>query len=149
MTHGMSTTRQYKIRVAMLERCYYKNAASYRNYGGKGITVCDRWVASFQNFWEDMKQGYSDNLTIDRIDSSKGYYKENCRWVSMKTQGNNRCNNKSLTHNGKTKTVSEWAEYLNLNTQTIFSRLNSLWSIEKTLTTPARSSSRNKKRPRT
>lgn len=80
-THGMSKTRLYDIWQQMWDRCTNLNNKKYHIYGGKGITVDPKWK-TFEGFLEDMKEGYSDLLTIDRIDSSKGYYKDNCRWLS-------------------------------------------------------------------
>lgn len=88
-THGLSKTRVWDCYHNMIARCTRQSNTYYENYGGRGITVCDRWLGSFENFLEDM--GVPDeSLTIDRIDVDKGYSKENCRWVSMGVQGYNR-----------------------------------------------------------
>jgi len=81
--HGMVGTRVYKIWQNMKTRCYYPSHKSYKNYGGKGIIVCPEWKDSFHNFWEDMREGYDDCLTIDRRDSTKNYVKSNCRWIPL------------------------------------------------------------------
>lgn len=91
-THGMKKTRQYNTWKNIKQRCDNKNHTTYRYYGGKGITYCKSW-SKFENFWRDMKDGYSDNLTIDRIDNNGNYCKENCRWVTMKEQSVNKSNN--------------------------------------------------------
>ena len=122
--HGMSTTRIYKIWKIMKKRCSNKNTLCYKNYGERGIKVCDDWINSFENFNNDMNEGYSDKLTIDRIDNNKGYSKENCRWATMKEQNNNRSNNRLLTFNGKTQTMSQWADETGINKGTISSRIN-------------------------
>lgn len=88
--HGMSNTRIYRIYSHILSRCNNPNVPHYFRYGGKGIKVCERWEESFENFYEDMKEGYSDELSIDRIDGTKGYCKENCRWADAKLQARNR-----------------------------------------------------------
>ncbi len=128
LKHGMEGTRQYKIWRAMLDRCFNKNLKAYKTYGAIGITVCSRWH-KFENFWEDMKDGYSDNLTIDRKDNNKGYFKENCRWATRIEQSNNRKCNKLMTYNGEIKTLAEWARYLNINTNTLMSRYYRNWDI--------------------
>lgn len=81
--HGMHSTRQYKIWQNMRTRCYDPNSKRYEVYGGKGIKVCYEWLNSFTNFWQDMKDGYTDEMTIDRKDSDKDYYKDNCRWLTL------------------------------------------------------------------
>lgn len=90
MKHGMSKTRPYHIWQNMKHRCFYEKHGSYKDYGGNGITVCDRWKNSFKNFWEDMKDGYSDKLEIDRIDGSDDYKPSNCRWATSQQQKQNK-----------------------------------------------------------
>lgn len=87
--HGDCGTRTYRIWKGIKGRCLNKNHKSYPRYGGAGVTVCDRWVRSYQSFLDDMGE-CPDGLSIDRIDSSKGYYKENCRWATFKKQAENR-----------------------------------------------------------
>ena len=92
----------------MKERCNLKTDPSYKNYGGRGIKVCKRWE-KFSNFWEDVKDIYKDDLTIDRIDNNKGYYKENCRWATLKEQANNMRTNIVVKYN------SNWYRPVELN----------------------------------
>lgn len=135
--HGMRYSRIYYIWTSMIQRCYNPKAGSYRLYGAKGVTVCDEWrrdAASFFAWAAD--NGYSDDLSIDRLDNSKGYSPDNCRWVTMKTQQNNRSTNKLLTHDGKTLTLSQWAETIGLNPRSLESRLVRGWPTEKALSTP-------------
>ena len=89
--HGDSKSRLFKIWIGMLKRCTDKKSKSYQYYGGRGITVCDEWKNDYKNFknWA-LSNGYNDNLTIDRIDNSKGYSPENCRWVTMDVQFRNK-----------------------------------------------------------
>jgi hypothetical protein len=104
----------------------------------KGITVCDRWL-NFWNFVEDMQATYSAKLTLDRIDNTKGYFPENCRWVPATDQMKNRTDNLNLTFNGETRCIADWAKITGISDATIRLRVKRRgWSAEKALTTPAR-----------
>lgn len=87
--HGMNTRPEYSIWNNMIARCSNPCSIAYEKYGGKGIKVCDRWKDSFVSFYEDMGDRPSPEHSIDRIDGSKGYYKENCRWADWHTQSIN------------------------------------------------------------
>lgn len=103
-THGDTNTRLYSIWVSIRKRCNpkYKHLSKYKFYSGKGIKVCSLWDNSYEEFkqWA-IENGYTDNLTIDRIDSSKHYCPENCRWVTMKDQQNNRSNTIYIKYNNE------------------------------------------------
>lgn len=131
--HGMSFSRTYRIWHQMLQRCGNPRNSAYQSYGGRGITVCQHWT-DFRGFLADMG-GAPGELTLDRIDNSKGYGPENCRWATRLTQQNNRRNNVRLSFGGRTQTIAEWARELGLKRGSIASRLSAGWSIEKTLTT--------------
>lgn len=119
--HGGTYTAEYKSWCAMKGRCYNPNDAAYENYGGRGITVCERWRESFENFLEDMGNRPSLKHSLDRIEVNGIYDKPNCRWADMKTQSNNRrvC---FLELNGVKKSVTEWAAQLGISKQLIAAR---------------------------
>lgn len=142
-THGKAgeNKRLYNIWIGMNDRCYNSQNKFYYDYGGRGISVCKEWKGEngLNNFFEwSMKNGYQDNLTIDRIDNDKGYSPDNCRWATRKVQQNNKRTNRIIEYKGETHTLSEWSEILDIKYGTLLSRLNSGWSDEKTLTTPVK-----------
>lgn len=133
--HGMTGTRLYQTWKNMVGRCYYKSHTSYKYYGGRRIQVCEEWKNDFVSFYNwAINNGYTDNLTLDRINTDGDYEPNNCRWVSMRENDRNRRTNKLLTYNGETHCYTEWEELLNLGRGVIWYRLNNGWSIEKALT---------------
>lgn len=139
-THGKSHSRVYRIWAAMTQRCLNPKFTTYASYGGRGITVCERW-REFANFYADMGDPPT-NFTLDRIDNSLGYSPENCRWASRKTQGNNRRTNVFVEFNGQCRTVTEWGELTGLGKSLIRHRLARGWTVEQTLTSPRTPASR-------
>ena len=134
--HGMSKTSTYKSWEAMIQRCSNASLKSYKNYGGRGISVCYEWT-KFEKFYADM--GIKPNgCSIDRIDVNGNYDKLNCRWSSMKQQNRNRRNNRLIEFNGETMCINEWAESLGINKRTLLNRLTNGWEIKKALTHPVR-----------
>lgn len=132
-------TRMYYIWQSMIQRCTNPNSKAYKDYGGRGITVCEEWKNDFQSFYDwAMVYGYTDELTIDRIDNNKGYSPDNCRWTTPKEQANNTRQNHYITYNGITKTISQWAEEIQIPHTILRGRLRMGWSIERMLTTPSR-----------
>ena len=121
-THGMSKTRIYRIWTRMFDRCYNKSHVHFDRYGGRGIVICDEWN-SFVCFLNDMKEGYSDDLSIDRINNDLGYYKENCRWATNTEQHRNTSSNVVIKINGIERCVAEWAEVSGVAHGTILWRL--------------------------
>lgn len=120
----------------MKSRCTNTTIKAYKDYGGRGIKVCDEWLNSFEAFYDwAMKNGYADHLSIDRIDVNGNYCPENCRWATRKTQQMNKTNNLLIDFNGEKHTLAEWSEITGINRATIKSRLNAGWTIEKALTT--------------
>ncbi len=134
-THGLRFSPEHKPWVSMLQRCENPNHVAYPDYGGRGITVCERWH-DFAAFYEDMGPRPSMKHSIERADYSLGYFKENCRWATDLEQGRNKRNNVLLTLNGITKCASEWAEVTGLTYGGIVSRKKLGWSDERILTTP-------------
>ena len=128
-------TRLYNIWCNMKARCYNQKNHRYPLYGGRGIKVCDEWVNNYNNFYKwAVKNGYQDNLTIDRIDVDGNYEPNNCRWTTQKEQCNNQRRNHYLTYKGKTQSMSKWAEEIGINYSTLRHRINKLgWDIEKAL----------------
>ena len=136
--HRLSALRIYKIWSDMKKRCTNKSHRSYKDYGGRGIKVCEEWMHYPQRFYEwSICNGYEDTLSIDRIDVDGDYCPENCRWADRVTQANNCRSNHYLTYNGETKTIAEWARELGIISDVIRARLSKLgWSVERTLSTP-------------
>lgn len=134
MKHGKRHTRLYSILDKIKQRCYNKNHTAYKNYGGRGVKVCNEWLNDFMTFYDwSMNHGYKDTLTIDRIDVNGNYEPDNCRWVDRKTQANNRRNNVYLTYNGKTQTMKEWSRELGVKYKTIFYRHKQKWTDKECL----------------
>lgn len=122
-SHLKTGTRIYSIWQNIKGRCNNIHDAAYSRYGARGITVCEEWDKDFSAFYEwAMKNGYSDTLTIDRINNDDGYYPENCRWVTMKQQCNNRSSNIKITIGNATKTLTEWCEIFELDYRMILAR---------------------------
>lgn len=136
-THGMCTMRIYNIWRNMLRRC--KNP-KYPNYGGRGITVCDRWK-TFEGFFADMGSSYKDGLTIDRYPLNDGNYEPgNCRWATYAEQRRNCRSTHLLTFEGVTLCLTDWAKKVGVSPKLLECRINKHnWSAERALTTPARS----------
>lgn len=135
----MENKRLQSIFLHMKDRCYNPNIKEYKNYGGRGITICEEWQTPHS--WKGgkafkkwaLENGYADDLTIDRIDVNKGYSPENCRWVSIKEHQNNKRNNRLITYKGKTQTIAQWSIELGIPFSTIKNRLNRKLPAEKVL----------------
>lgn len=128
------TTKIYYVWQGIIQRCCNSSHKSYKDYGGRGIKVCKRWL-KFENFNEDMGKGWKPGLQIDRIKNSKGYCKANCHWVTSKTNNRNRRNNRLIEFNEKIQCIIKWSEETGINKNIILWRLNHGWSTEKALTT--------------
>lgn len=123
-THGMSGTPIWAVWHSMKERCECPTAQAWRNYGGRGIKVCERWSKSFEAFLEDMGPTYQKGLTLDRIDVNGDYTPENCRWITMKEQARNRRGNRRIETPWGLITVSEASERSGIGVTTLLYRLD-------------------------
>lgn len=123
--HNSKTNRLYRIWINMKQRCNYPKDKRYKNYGGRGIKVCQEWESSFDSFREwALSNGYSDELSIDRIDVNGNYEPSNCRWATQKQQNYNRTNSLYYTYENETHTLYEWSKIYSINYQTLYERLN-------------------------
>jgi len=153
MKHGHSTrgkvSRTYRIWQDMKKRCTNINHPSYKDYGGRGITICERWINKkngYKNFLKDIGE-IPQGLTLDRIDNNKlvnGYSPENCRLATPKEQGRNKRNNKLYYYDGEEQCVSALVEEYEIGRSTLNYRLRGGQSIEEALTTPVRYKKNNK-----
>jgi hypothetical protein len=136
-THGLTSTREYWIWSAMMERCENPNSAGFVRYGARGIRVCERW-RKFENFYADMGPRPSRKHSIERVDNEKGYEPSNCCWATAAVQANNRRSTHKLTFLGKTQNVKQWAEDLGVKPGALYARLDRGWPVERALSVPVR-----------
>jgi hypothetical protein len=134
-THGLSKTRAFKAYGHMIERCTNPDNIGWRNYGGRGITICDRWLIGVENFVEDMGEP-EKGMSLDRIDNDLGYSPENCKWASRTEQNRNKRTNRLITFQGETRILAEWSEITGLLPEAIAQRLDRGWPLELALTAP-------------
>ncbi len=132
--HGLSQTKAYFCWKHMLDRCYKSTHPNYQNYGARGITVCDRWRDSLDNFIADMGQP-PDAHTLDRTNNNGNYEPDNCKWRTYTQQNRNLRSNTLLTFNGKTQCLSAWSEELGIHIQTLMQRRKKGWPVEFILST--------------
>lgn len=132
-THGMEQTRVYAVWRNMKSRCLNPSDQNYHNYGGRGITVCTRWMA-FENFLEDMGVPPS-GLSLERVDNDLGYDAANCIWATRKQQANNRRTSVYLEAGGLRMTKTEWALHLGITFHSLTLRIRK-WGLPLALTTP-------------
>lgn len=145
MKHGCTAYRRkdpfYQLWQNMISRCITKSNPRYRDYGARGITVCERW-RDFRNFRDDMMMK-PKGMTLERRDNNGPYSPENCVWASRKTQARNRKSNHQITFGNKTMCLVEWSEESGIPYSCLVSRLNNLhWSVQRALTVPVRQSRR-------
>lgn len=139
--YGDSRERVHNIWYLMKFRCEDSSSPAYQNYGGRGITVCPEWSDGIDGYFRfkewALSNGYTDELSLDRIDNDKGYSPDNCRWVGTITQANNKRSNVFYEFNGTSKTLAQWARDFNINYKTVHRRVVGLgWELERALMTP-------------
>lgn len=143
-SRGGKMSNTYRRWAYMLRRCTNPNHEHYKHYGGRGITVCERWKKSFENFLEDMGEA-PPGLQLDRIDNDRGYCKQNCRWVTPKQNSRNRRDNFEITYLGETKCLADWSKQYEVPRTTLRRRIQEYkWPVEKALTTPTQTSKKRK-----
>ncbi len=131
-------SKVYETWAQIIQRCNNPKNKRYKDYGGREINVCQQWLR-FENFLEDMGDPPTENHSIDRINNNKGYYKENCRWITPKEQARNRRDNLFIQHNGKTKLLIELCEKYSIPYRTVWDRIyKNNWSVDKALITPVK-----------
>lgn len=138
IANSYSHPKEYEAWYGMLDRCLNKEHQAYHNYGGRGISVCDRWSGEngLDNFCTDMGLAPSLKHSLDRIDNSLGYFPDNCRWATRKEQARNRRTNKLITIDKETKSMAEWCEIYNIDYLLVKDRIHDGWEPLKAFTTP-------------
>lgn len=139
--HKKTGTKLYRVWSNIKDRCLRENANQYRDYGGRGIVMCDEWKNDFQVFYDwAISNGYKEGLTIERIDVNGNYCPENCTWIPREQQSKNRRNCHYIFYKGETKTLSEWSRILHVDRECVRNWEKKLGSgekaIEKVLSSP-------------
>ncbi len=137
-THGYTSVPEYDVWLKAVERITDPSATGYHRYGGRGLSMCEAWLASFDVFLQDMGPRPSSKYTLERIDNDKGYEPDNCRWATRKEQSNNMSSNVVLDYNGETKTIAQWCSELGHVYSTIRGRVRRYgWTVVRALETPS------------
>ena len=136
-THGMYRTPEYRAWKNMKARCFNPNHKDYPNWGGRGITVCDRWL-NLDNFLADMGSRPTAKHSLDRIDNNGDYSPENCRWSTRVEQQNNTRYNRLITIGNDTRTIAQWENKMGYGRGVIYNRLEDGWSEFDAVMTPVR-----------
>lgn len=134
-SHGMSCSTEYKSWSHMHQRCSNPNCVSFKDYGSRGIKVCERWD-NFELFLTDMGRKPTRSHTIDRINGSLGYHPDNCRWATSVQQASNRRSNRLITFNGETACQAEWCRRRGFKSQVISNRIDRGWSVSEAIISP-------------
>jgi len=137
ISHGMSSHPLYNIWRGIKQRCLNPSSSHFNRYGGRGITICEQWRDSFEQFLNDMGVP-NDGQTIDRINNELGYFPENCRWATRKEQSNNISTNHKLTYKGQTLNIAQWAELKGMPYNTLRERIVKGWDIDRAINTKPR-----------
>ena len=125
----------YQVFRNMIERCHNPNVKRYKDYGGRGISVCEEWRGSWKLFHDwAVSSGYNSDLKLDRIDNNGNYEPSNCKWSDNLSQANNKRNNRFITFRGETKTLMQWARETGIRRERIADRLRYGWSVDRALT---------------
>jgi len=129
--HGKSNTRLWAIWMGMKARCYNPNVEKFKNYGSRGIKICDGWLSDFKSFYDwAVENGYDDSLSIERINVDGDYCPDNCTWIPMSEQRLNKTNSHFVTINGETKILHEWLKITGVPPWVFYKRVNDGWPEE-------------------
>lgn len=134
--HGMAYSDENKVWCGIKTRCFNPNRKDWKNYGGRGISMCERWLHNFEAFFEDMGRRPSKNHSIERKDNSGDYTPENCIWTTSYVQGQNKRNNCKLTVGGITKKLKEWSKQTGIGFTTLQQRICKGWTPEEVVGVP-------------
>lgn len=144
---GRTKAPLYRTWRGMIDRCHRPGDKDFPEYGERGIVVCSAWRESYEQFASDMGVRPSAKHSIDRVDGSRGYSAENCRWATPKQQANNARHNVMATLHGRTDSVFAWCVERSIPTTTVYRRIHAGWTPEKALTIPARRYTKAKPAP--
>lgn len=136
LKHAMSKHPAYAVWRSMRDRCRLSSHQAWRNYGARGIRVCEKWNDSFEAFWSDMGSSYSAGLQLDRIDNSRNYEPSNCRWVPAEVNSNNKRTNVTIQTNQGLMTVSQAARLAGVGRSTLAYRIKNGVPLERLFDTP-------------
>jgi hypothetical protein len=136
LTRRKSRTPEYQVWLNMRKRCMSPNNPSYKNYGGRGIKICDRWLKSYENFFSDMGSRPTPKHSIDRINNDGDYEPGNCRWATAAEQTRNVRRNHMVEYNGCRMTLSDASKLAGFNMRTVRTRIKSGWDVNRALSQP-------------
>lgn len=134
--HGRSKTKVYASYHSMRSRVLNSADLHFKCYGGRGITICQRWLDSFEAFYDDMAKSWRPKLTLDRKDVNGNYCPENCCWATRTEQNNNKRTNRYITYEGATRTVAQWAAHVGLPWEVVYRRVRNGWDFKRVLEFP-------------